>query len=106
MNCKAPRASSASASSVLPGVKIGCHRCARRQISPHPPPTPSTRHRAADEQHPRAVADCIGRAAPKNDALQAATCFNQIMLPPYDSVDTMRSKLELAINETGGFGLK
>ena len=52
------------------------------------------------------MADCIGRAAPKNDALQAATCFNQIMLPPYDSVDTMRSKLELAINETGGFGLK
>ena len=37
---------------------------------------------------------------------QAATCFNQIMLPPYDSLETMAAKLELAINETGGFGLK
>jgi len=31
--------------------------------------------------------------------LQAATCFNQIMLPPYDSLEKMRGKLELAINE-------
>ena len=37
---------------------------------------------------------------------QAATCFNQLMLPPYSTLDMMRSKLELAISETGGFGLK
>jgi len=28
------------------------------------------------------------------------------MLPPYDSYETMRGKLELAVTETGGFGLK
>ena len=38
--------------------------------------------------------------------LQAATCFNQIMLPPYDSVETMRGKLELAINEVGSHALQ
>lgn len=37
---------------------------------------------------------------------QASTCFNQLMLPPYSTEDMMRSKLELAISETGGFGLK
>ena len=37
---------------------------------------------------------------------QAATCFNQLMLPSYSDVGTMREKLELAITETAGFGLK
>jgi hypothetical protein len=37
---------------------------------------------------------------------QASTCFNQLLLPAYSDVATMREKLELAINETEGFGLK
>lgn len=37
---------------------------------------------------------------------QAATCFNQLMLPAYSDAGTMRDKLELAITETAGFGLR
>ena len=31
------------------------------------------------------------------------TCFNRLDLPPYKSKETMRSKMELAIEETVGF---
>ena len=37
---------------------------------------------------------------------QASTCFNQLLLPEYSDVGILREKLELAINETEGFGLK
>jgi hypothetical protein len=37
---------------------------------------------------------------------QASTCFNQLLLPAYGDVGVMREKLELAITETAGFGLR
>ena len=37
---------------------------------------------------------------------QASTCFNQLLLPAYGDVGVMRDKLELAITETAGFGLR
>ena len=37
---------------------------------------------------------------------QASTCFNQLMLPAYADAGIMRDKLELAITETVGFGLR
>jgi hypothetical protein len=37
---------------------------------------------------------------------QASTCFNQLLLPAYSDVGVMREKLELAITETVGFGLR
>jgi hypothetical protein len=30
-------------------------------------------------------------------------CFNRIDLPPYESKETMKEKIEYAMNETGGF---
>ena len=37
---------------------------------------------------------------------QAATCFNQLMLPSYRNLDAMRDKLEIAVCETSGFELR
>ncbi len=35
----------------------------------------------------------------------AATCMNLLKLPPYKTLEEMRSKLQYAIHEATGFGL-
>jgi len=38
---------------------------------------------------------------------QAATCFNTLYLPPYQTEDQLKEKLEFAVTEASeGFGLK
>ena len=38
---------------------------------------------------------------------QAATCFNTLYLPPYDTDEQLKEKLEFAVTEASeGFGLK
>lgn len=36
----------------------------------------------------------------------AATCFNTLLLPEYDSKEVLRNRLEVAVEECEGFGLK
>jgi len=36
----------------------------------------------------------------------AMTCFNYLLLPPYDTIDKMRDMLTTAINNSTGFGLR
>lgn len=49
----------------------------------------------------------IQRAGPDTDQLPtAATCFNILLLPEYASLDKVRSKLLVAINNAEGFGLQ
>ncbi|CAF1526298.1 unnamed protein product [Adineta ricciae] len=48
----------------------------------------------------------ISRNGPDTDRLPTAhTCFNVILLPDYSSLDKLREKLLIAINNTQGFGL-
>ena len=76
------------------GGKNACHRCA------------SACGGSSNEPHlPHMLGTGLTRAW-LDYLIQAATCFNQLMLPPYETIDTMRAKLELAISETSGFGLK
>ena len=37
---------------------------------------------------------------------QAHTCFNQLVLPPYENKKILRDKLLIAINNAEGFGLE
>lgn len=44
---------------------------------------------------------------PQSRLPQAQTCFNVLHLPPYESKELLKAKLELAITEAGeGFQLK
>jgi ubiquitin-protein ligase E3 A len=48
----------------------------------------------------------ISRNGPDTDRLPTAhTCFNAFLLPDYSSVDKLREKLLIAINNAEGFGL-
>lgn len=49
----------------------------------------------------------ITRITNKPDNLpEAHTCFNQLVLPQYDSADILREKLIIAISNAEGFGLE
>lgn len=49
----------------------------------------------------------ITRITNKPDNLpEAHTCFNQLVLPQYDSADVLREKLIIAISNAEGFGLE
>jgi alpha-tubulin suppressor-like RCC1 family protein len=45
-------------------------------------------------------------AADSNSLPQAATCFNVLLLPPYPTLEKLKERLETAILETEGFGMK
>ncbi len=48
----------------------------------------------------------ISRNGPDTDRLPTAhTCFNAFLLPDYSSIDKLREKLLIAINNAEGFGL-
>jgi len=48
----------------------------------------------------------ISRNCPDTDRLPTAhTCFNAFLLPDYSSIDKLREKLLIAINNAEGFGL-
>lgn len=48
----------------------------------------------------------ISRNGPHSERLPTAhTCFNHLLLPQYDDRETLRSRLELAIENAEGFGL-
>jgi len=49
----------------------------------------------------------IGRLSPDSEVLPMShTCFNQLIIPEYSSRQKMARKLEIAIRECEGFGLK
>lgn len=50
------------------------------------------------------VADSSQLYAPNGSLPQAATCFNQLLLPKYDSYEHLRERLVFAVTETSGFG--
>ena len=49
---------------------------------------------------------CIEQLGSKEDLPRAHTCFNRIDLPNYSNLFLMTKKINLAINETGNFGLE
>ena len=48
----------------------------------------------------------VGEAETDVRLPSAHTCFNHLLLPPYSSIDILRSKLKYAMNHSEGFGLR
>ncbi|EDQ92285.1 uncharacterized protein MONBRDRAFT_30711 [Monosiga brevicollis MX1] len=49
---------------------------------------------------------CVQRNGPDSDRLPTSlTCFNRLLLPEYDNIDKLRSRLLTAIQHSKGFGL-
>lgn len=49
----------------------------------------------------------ICRTGPDDERLPSAhTCFNQLILPEYSSLQVLKEKLKYAIHQSEGFGLR
>jgi len=69
--------------------------------------THSSHNHSFRRRHPRPSTSTSGsvKAAQTERIPESHTCFNQLILSPFSSVESLDQKLRLAINESEGFGL-